>query len=117
MGRRLEDPSAAAITSASSEPDHLAAGDAAATRRILAMQDGPTILVGHSYGGAVVTEAGTHPTVAALVYITAFAPAKEGSVATLIKDPPPGAPVPPILAAAGRLSIPRPGEVPCLVCG
>ena len=71
--------------------------DAAATQRILAMQDGPAILVGHSYGGAVITEAGTHPKVAALVYVTAFAPDKGESVATLIKDPPPGAPVPPIL--------------------
>jgi pimeloyl-ACP methyl ester carboxylesterase len=71
--------------------------DAAATERILATQDGPAILVGHSYGGAVITEAGTHPKVAALVYITAFAPDKGESVATLIKDPPPGAPVPPIL--------------------
>jgi pimeloyl-ACP methyl ester carboxylesterase len=71
--------------------------DAAATQRMLATQDGPVILVGHSYGGAVITEAGTHPKVASLVYITAFAPDKGESVATLIKDPPPGAPVPPIL--------------------
>jgi pimeloyl-ACP methyl ester carboxylesterase len=71
--------------------------DAAATQRILGTQDGPAILVGHSYGGAVITEAGTHPKVAALVYITAFAPDKGESVATLIKNPPPGAPVPPIL--------------------
>src|SRR5712691_3486925 len=71
--------------------------DAAATQRILATQDGPAILVGHSYGGAVITEAGTNPKVAALVYITAFAPDRGESVATLIKDPPPGAPVPPIL--------------------
>ncbi len=71
--------------------------DVAATKRILAAQDGPTILVGHSYGGAVITEAGNHPKVAALVYVTAFAPDKGESVATLIKDPPPGASVPPIL--------------------
>jgi pimeloyl-ACP methyl ester carboxylesterase len=71
--------------------------DVAVTRRILAAQDGPTILVGHSYGGAVITEAGNDPKVAGLVYITAFAPDKGESVATLIKDPPPGAPVPPIL--------------------
>jgi len=70
--------------------------DVAATKRILARQDGPAILVGHSYGGAVITEAGNHPIVAGLVYITAFAPDKGESVATLIKDPPPGAPVPPI---------------------
>ena len=55
------------------------------------------ILVGHSYGGAVITEAGTDPKVAGLVYITAFAPDKGESVNTLIANPPPGAPVPPIL--------------------
>src|SRR6266550_4715866 len=73
------------------------ADDVAATKRILASQDGPAILVGHSYGGAVITEAGNDPKVAGLVYITAFAPDKGESVGTLIKDPPPGAPVPPIL--------------------
>ena len=73
------------------------AGDVEATRRILAAQDGPAILVGHSYGGVVITEAGNHPGVAGLVYIAAFAPDKGESVAALIKDPPPGAPVPPIL--------------------
>jgi pimeloyl-ACP methyl ester carboxylesterase len=72
-------------------------GDAEVTRRILERQDGPTVLVGHSYGGAVISEAGTHPAVAALVYIAAFAPDKGESVGTLIADPPPGAPVPPIL--------------------
>ena len=71
--------------------------DVAVTKRILATQDGPTILVGHSYGGAVITEAGNHPKVSALVYIAAFAPDKGESVGSLIKDPPPGAPVPPIL--------------------
>jgi pimeloyl-ACP methyl ester carboxylesterase len=73
------------------------AGDAAATRLILDVQDGPTVLVGHSYGGAVISEAGTHDKVSALVYIAAFAPDKDESVNTLIADPPPGAPVPPIL--------------------
>ena len=73
------------------------ADDVAVTKRILASQDGPAILVGHSYGGAVITEAGNDPKVVGLVYITAFAPDKGESVATLIKDPPPGAPVPPIL--------------------
>jgi pimeloyl-ACP methyl ester carboxylesterase len=72
-------------------------GDAAATRQILDAQDGPAVLVGHSYGGAVISEAGTHPNVAALAYIAAFAPDKGESVNTLIADPPPGAPVPPIL--------------------
>ena len=71
--------------------------DVAVTRRVIGAQPGPVVLVGHSYGGAVITEAGTHPKVAALVYITAFAPDRGESVSTLIKDPPPGAPVPPIL--------------------
>jgi pimeloyl-ACP methyl ester carboxylesterase len=73
------------------------ADDVAATKRVLAEQKAPVILVGHSYGGAVITEAGNHPSVAGLVYIAAFAPDRGESVATLIKDPPPGAPVPPIL--------------------
>ena len=73
------------------------ADDVAVTRRALANQDGPAILVGHSYGGVVVTEAGNDPKVAALVYVAAFAPDAGESVASLIKDPPPGAPVPPIL--------------------
>ena len=73
--------------------------DVAATKRIIARQQGPVILVGHSYGGVVITEAGNDPKVTALVYIAAFAPDKGESVATLIKDPPPGAPVPPILPA------------------
>ena len=71
--------------------------DVAVTRRVIASLDGPVVLVGHSYGGAVITEAGNDPKVAALVYIAAFAPDQGESVATLIKDPPPGAPVPPIL--------------------
>jgi pimeloyl-ACP methyl ester carboxylesterase len=71
--------------------------DVAVTKRTLAVQDGESILVGHSYGGAVITEAGNDPKAARLVYIAAFAPDKGESVFTLIKDPPPGAPVPPIL--------------------
>jgi pimeloyl-ACP methyl ester carboxylesterase len=73
------------------------ADDVAATKRVIAEQKGPVILVGHSYGGAVITEAGNDPSVTGLVYITAFAPDRGESVAALIKDPPPGAPVPPIL--------------------
>jgi pimeloyl-ACP methyl ester carboxylesterase len=73
------------------------ADDVATTKRIIAAQNGPVILVGHSYGGAVITEAGNDPKVAGLVYITAFAPDKGESVSSLIKNPPPGAPVPPIL--------------------
>lgn len=72
-------------------------GDVAATRQILDALDGPAVLVGHSYGGVVISEAGTHPNVAALAYIAAFAPDKGESVGSLIADPPPGAPVPPIL--------------------
>jgi pimeloyl-ACP methyl ester carboxylesterase len=72
-------------------------GDVASARRVIDAQDGPVVLVGHSYGGAVISEAGTDPNVAALVYIAAFAPDKGESVNTLIADPPPGAPVPPIL--------------------
>jgi pimeloyl-ACP methyl ester carboxylesterase len=71
--------------------------DVETTHNVLDLQTGPTILVGHSYGGAVITEAGMHESVARLVYITAFAPDKGESVNTLIADPPPGAPVPPIL--------------------
>ncbi|WP_405951078.1 alpha/beta hydrolase [Streptomyces prunicolor] len=71
--------------------------DVATTKRVLDAQDGPTVLVGHSYGGAVISEAGTHANVSTLVYIAAFAPDKGESVNTLIADPPPGAPVPPIL--------------------
>jgi pimeloyl-ACP methyl ester carboxylesterase len=73
------------------------ADDAAVTRRVLDGLDGPAVLVGHSYGGVVISEAGTHPNVASLAYIAAFAPDKGESVNTLIADPPPGAPVPPIL--------------------
>jgi pimeloyl-ACP methyl ester carboxylesterase len=72
-------------------------GDVKATKQVLATQDGPAILVGHSYGGAVITEAGNDPNVAALVYITAFAPDHAESVATIIQSAPAGAPVPPIL--------------------
>ena len=73
------------------------ADDVAATKRVIAEQNGPVVLVGHSYGGVVITEAGNEPGVAALVYIAAFAPDRGESVGSLIKDPPPGAPVPPIL--------------------
>ena len=73
------------------------ADDVAVTKRAIDAVGEPVILVGHSYGGAVITEAGNHPNVAALVYIAAFAPDAGESVNTLIADPPPGAPVPPIL--------------------
>jgi pimeloyl-ACP methyl ester carboxylesterase len=73
------------------------ADDVAVTKRVIAAQNGPVVLVGHSYGGAVITQAGNDPKVAGLVYVTAFAPDKGESVSSLIKDPPPGTPVPPIL--------------------
>src|SRR5215471_15407196 len=72
-------------------------GDATSTRMILDQRDGPTILVGHSYGGAVISEAGTHERVAALVYICAFGPDAGESVNTLISTFPTDGPQPPIL--------------------
>jgi pimeloyl-ACP methyl ester carboxylesterase len=73
------------------------AGDVDATKRVIDAQSEPVTLVGHSYGGAVITEAGADPNVEALVYIAAFVPDQGESVETLIADPPPDAPVPPIL--------------------
>lgn len=73
------------------------ADDVAVTKRVIAAQRGPVILVGHSYGGVVITEAGSDPKVAGLVYVAAFAPDKGESVSLLIKDPPPDAPIAPIL--------------------
>ena len=78
-------------------PTSSLADDVAAVRRVLAAQDRPAILVGHSYGGVVITEAGNDTKVIGLVYVAAFAPDAGESVSSLIKDPPPGAPVPPIL--------------------
>jgi pimeloyl-ACP methyl ester carboxylesterase len=77
------------------------AHDVAATNRVIEAQDGPVVLVGHSYGGAVITEAGNNPKVERLAYITAFALDNGESVGTLIKDPVPGAPVPPIMPPQG----------------
>jgi pimeloyl-ACP methyl ester carboxylesterase len=81
-------------------PTRSLADDVVVTTRTLAALDEPAILVGHSYGGVVITEAGNHPNVAALVYIAAFAPDEGESVATLIANPAPGAPVPPIVPSA-----------------
>jgi pimeloyl-ACP methyl ester carboxylesterase len=84
------------------------ADDVAFTKRAIAAQNGPVILVGHSYGGVVITESGNDPKVAGLVYIAAFAPDKGESVGALIKDPPPNAAVPPILPPKdGFLSLDR----------
>jgi pimeloyl-ACP methyl ester carboxylesterase len=91
------------------------AADVAVTKRVIAAQDGPVILVGHSYGGVVITEAGTDPKVVGLVYVAAFAPDRGESVETLIKNPPPGAPAPPILPAAGRVPLSGPVQVRGLV--
>ena len=78
-------------------PTSSLADDVAATKRVVAGESNPVILVGHSYGGVVITEAGNDPKVRGLVYIAAFAPDRGESVASLIKNPAPGAPVPPIL--------------------
>jgi pimeloyl-ACP methyl ester carboxylesterase len=71
--------------------------DVETTHQVLDQQDGPAILVGHSYGGAVITEAGRHERVAGLVYIAAFAPDTGESVQTLIAGFPTDGPQPPIL--------------------
>lgn len=73
------------------------ADDVAVTKRAIAAARHPVVLVGHSYGGVVITEAGNDPKVSSLAYIAAFAPDAGESVETLIANPPPGAPVPPIL--------------------
>lgn len=73
------------------------ADDVAVTRRAIDQLDGPVVLVGHSYGGVVVSEAGTNEKVKSVVYIAAFAPDKGESVSSLIANPPEGASVPPIL--------------------
>ena len=83
------------------------ADDIAATRRAIGAQSGPVILVGHSYGGAVISEAGNDPKVAALVFITAFAPDKGESVQTLIGNPPPGAGPPIVPLPDGFLMLDR----------
>ena len=69
-------------------------GDVAETRRVVDARDGPVVLVGHSYGGAVITEAGMHDKVAALVYVAAFAPDEGETVRALVGDPAgPGSPI------------------------
>ena len=65
------------------------ADDVAATRRAIALQDGPVLLVGHSYGGVVITEAGNDPKVVGLVYVAALAPSEGESVASVTKPFPP----------------------------
>jgi pimeloyl-ACP methyl ester carboxylesterase len=78
-------------------PTKSLADDVAITKAAIASQDREVILVGHSYGGVVISEAGNDPKVVGLVYVAAFAPDWGESVASLIANPPPGSPVPPIL--------------------
>jgi pimeloyl-ACP methyl ester carboxylesterase len=78
-------------------PTKSLADDVAFTKAAIDSLKSEVVLVGHSYGGVVITEAGIHPKVTDLVYIAAFAPDKGESVSSLIANPPPGAPVPPIL--------------------
>ena len=89
-------------------------GDVAATKMILSQQSEPVILVGHSYGGVVITEAGNDPKVAALVYIAGFVPDQGETEETLIGTFPSGVPSAAecYSAAAGRLPVTRPGKVP-----
>ena len=87
------------------------AGDAAATRLVIDAQDGPVVLVGHSYGGAVITEAGTHEKVTTLVYIAAFVPDKGESVAALGGDS--DAPGSPIVAGPGGFLFQERGSSTC----
>jgi len=96
-GRAFTTSFASTATPSASNPTISLAEDVATTRRVIAKAPGSVVLVGHSYGGAVITEAGNDPKVAGLVSITAFAPDQGESVSTLIKGAPPGAPVPPIL--------------------
>ena len=93
------------------------ADDVAATKRVIASQNGPVILVGHSYGGTVITEAGNDPKVVGLVYVAAFAPDRGESVSTLIKDPVPGAPVPPILPPVDGYLLLDKGKFPASFAG
>ena len=93
------------------------ADDVAVTKRAIDAQSEPVILVGHSYGGAVITEAGNDPNVAALVYIAAFAPDKGESVKHAHCRSAARRTCAANSAAAGRLPVPRPGEVCCFLRG
>lgn len=78
-------------------PTRSLAEDVTEVHQVIEAQDGLVLLVGHSYGGVVITEAGTHPQVAGLVYVAAFAPDAGESVASMLADPDPNAPAPPIV--------------------
>ncbi len=86
-------------------------GDVAAAKRVIDAENGDVLLVGHSYGGAVITEAGNDPKVTGLVYVAAFVPDEGESVGALNSKPAPDASKPPILPAAGRISFHRPKRV------
>jgi len=92
-------------------------GDVDAAKRVIDEQPGRVILVGHSYGGVVITEAGNDEKVVGLVYITAFAPDKGESVNSLIANPPPGAPVPPILPPKNGYLLLDKGKFPAAFAG
>ncbi|MEV6995714.1 alpha/beta hydrolase [Streptomyces sp. NPDC093228] len=87
----------ASVSTTGSKREIAELGDVAATHQVLDALDGSAVLVGHSYGGVVITVAGNHEKVSRLVHVAAFAPGKGESVNSLIADPPRGAPVPPIL--------------------
>jgi pimeloyl-ACP methyl ester carboxylesterase len=86
-------------------PTESLAGDVAVTQRVIALQDKPVILVGHSYGGAVITRAGNDPKVTALIYIAGFIPDAGESVASLIATPAPGTPVSALVEQIGALRV------------
>ncbi|URK88980.1 alpha/beta hydrolase [Rhizobium sp. RCAM05350] len=90
--------------------------DVAATRRILDRQSGPTILVGHSYGGTIITEAGNHSKVACLVYIAAFAPDSGESTLDQYSRVPPPACFQPEVQPDGFAFLRR-GNLRCRMCG
>src|SRR5215471_10010876 len=90
--------------------------DVAATRRVLDMQTGPVVLVGNSWGGVVISEAGQHERVKSLVYVAAFAPSEGQSVTDMSKDYPTPLGFNHIVADKGGISIPqsrRCGETSC----
>ncbi|MBB4838132.1 pimeloyl-ACP methyl ester carboxylesterase [Sphingomonas kyeonggiensis] len=91
--------------------------DVAATRRALATIKGKVVLVGHSYGGVIITEAGSDPKVTALVYVAAFAPDQGESVSSIVASAPPGAPALPIIPSPdGTLTLDK-AQFPALFAG
>jgi len=86
--------------------------DVAVTKRAIAAQDGPVVLVGHSYGGAIISEAGTDPKVKSLVYVAAFALDAGESVGSALATPVPGYPAPPLLAPKDGFVFVDPAQFP-----